>query len=224
MGGDAELRFSGDDKAQTMSEISDLFIFAGVMALGQFSPGPDMVLLTRTALKSGVQAGVKMALGIACGLMVHTTLAVAGLALILKNSPRLLGILRWVAAAYLGWLAYGLIKEMFIARNMKKNEISGQAVIQNKPFLRGFLCNLLNPKVAIVLVALCTPFLKGEHPAWWPLAIWGIIVGQGLVLWSLWAWLLQWQPLRQGYERASLWIDGAFGIALIALAIRLMIG
>jgi threonine/homoserine/homoserine lactone efflux protein len=58
-----------------MSESTALWTFAGVMALGQFSLGPDMILLTRTALKSGARTGVKMACGIACGLSVHATLA-----------------------------------------------------------------------------------------------------------------------------------------------------
>ncbi len=56
-----------------MSPPLELLAFAGVMALGQFSPGPDMILLTRTALRSGARAGVEMALGIACGLAVHAT-------------------------------------------------------------------------------------------------------------------------------------------------------
>ena len=33
-----------------MNPALELALFAGVMALGQFSPGPDMILLTRTAL------------------------------------------------------------------------------------------------------------------------------------------------------------------------------
>ena len=84
------------------------------MALGQFSPGPDMILLTRTALRSGARAGVKMALGIACGLSVHATLAVGGLALAFERLPLLRGALRWVAAVYLMWLAYRMLSETFV--------------------------------------------------------------------------------------------------------------
>jgi threonine/homoserine/homoserine lactone efflux protein len=92
------------------------------------------------------------------------------------------------------------------------------------PFVRGLLCNLFNPKVALFLAAVCAPFLAGNHPGWWPYAIWGVIVGLGVGLWSLWVVLLQWQPLRVRYERAGGWIDGIFGVALLALAVRLMIG
>lgn len=203
-----------------MSWMVELLAFAGVMALGQFSPGPDMILLTRTALKSGARAGVEMALGIACGLAVHATLAVAGLALLFKRMPILWEAMRWLAAAYLLWLAYGLFREW---RSGTPVAVDGNAA-GRRPWLRGLFCNLLNPKVAIFLAAVSAPFLSGERPGWWAFAIWGIVVGQGCVLWSLWAWLLQWNPLKRRYEQAARWIDGAFGVALVALAVRLICG
>lgn len=202
----------------------DLLAFAGVMALGQFSPGPDMILLTRTALKTGVRAGVEMALGIACGLTVHATLAVAGLALAFERAPALRDLMRWAAAGYLLWLAYRMLVGIFVAWYSGVRVESIAEVSGREPFLRGLFCNLLNPKVAIFLAAVTAPFLQGQRPVWWAFAIWGIIVGQALVLWSLWAWLLQWRPLRLSYERVEWWIDGTFGVALIGLAIRLIIG
>ncbi len=208
-----------------MTEAMELVTFAGVMALGQFSPGPDMILLTRTALKSGVAAGVKMALGIACGLAVHATLAVGGLALVLDRVPWLRRGLSLAAAAYLLWLAWKILWEIF-CKPMKGggSSFEGGDGVSQRPFLRGLFCNLLNPKVPIVIVALTAPFLRGDHPAWWPFAIWWIIVGQGCVLWSLWAGLLQWPFLRRLYERSAGWVDAGFAIVLMLLAVKLAMG
>ena len=161
-----------------MNGAVDLLAFAGVMALGQFSPGPDMILLTRTALRIGPRAGVEMAFGIACGLAVHTTLAVAGLALVLERFPLLWGTLRWAAVGYLLWLAYRIFMEVFVAWYSGGIRVENDASSAGRPWFRGFLCNLLNPKAAIFLAAVCAPFLKGERPEWWPFAIWGIVVGQ----------------------------------------------
>jgi threonine/homoserine/homoserine lactone efflux protein len=202
----------------------DLLAFAGVMALGQFSPGPDLVLLTRTALKSGVRAGVEMALGIACGLLVHATLAVGGLALVFDRFPMARDGLRWAAAGYLLWLAYAILREVFVAWYSGVKAEVDEVGAARRPFLRGLFCNLLNPKAAIFLAAVSAPFLRGDRPDWWPFAILGIVVLQGCVLWSLWAWLLQWQPLRRRYARAAPWLDLAFGLALAGLAVRLMAG
>jgi threonine efflux protein len=207
-----------------MNGAADLLTFAGVMALGQFSPGPDMILMTRTALKCGVRSAWAMALGISTGLAVHATLAVAGIALILIELPVLREGLRWLAVVYLLSLAYRMLKGL--ADGLRGEVVAATAVesFTVRPFLRGFYCNLFNPKAAVFLAAVSAPFVRGEQPAWWPLALWGIIVGQGWLLWSLWAWLLQWRRLQQGYQRIERWMDGAFAVALLALAIRLSLG
>lgn len=202
----------------------ELAVFAGVMVLGQFSPGPDMLLLTRTALRKGAREGLQTATGIACGLTVHATLAVAGVAVVFQRLPMLRMVLQWVAALYLLWLAWGMAREFFVA--WYSGAIYELELVESRraPFVRGLLCNLLNPKAALFLAAVSAPFLSGNHPAWWPFAIWGIIVGFGIGLWSLWVVLLQWPPLRYGYERHAGLIDGIFGLVLTALAIRLMFG
>jgi threonine/homoserine/homoserine lactone efflux protein len=207
-----------------MNGALELLAFAGVMALGQFSPGPDMILLTRTALRIGPRAGVEMACGIACGLAIHTTLAVTGLALVLERFTVLWQALRWAAATYLLWLAYRIFMEVFVAWYSGGIRVKNDTVPAGRPWFRGFLCNLLNPKAVIFLAAVSAPFLGGDRPGWWPFAIWGIVVVQAAILWSLWACLLQWNPLRSRYERAARWIDGAFGVVLAALAVRLTMG
>lgn len=208
-----------------MTAAVDLLAFAGVMALGQFSPGPDMILLTRTALRQGGRAGVEMACGIACGLSIHAAVAVGGLSLAFENWTLLRDVLRWAAAGYLLWLAYRILKEHFVVW-YSVGVVNERALVPSKsrPFIRGLFCNLLNPKAAFFLAAVCAPFLRGDRPEWWPYAIWGIVVGQALVLWSLWAWLLQWNPLSLRYQKLERWIDAAFAVALFALAMALIFG
>lgn len=207
-----------------MSGAGDLWVFAGVMVLGQFSPGPDMLLLTRTALKEGAGAGVRMALGVACGLCLHTALAVGGMAVAFQSFPVLRLLLQWAAAIYLLYLAWCIARERFVewySGAMRENEA---AESRHTPFMRGLMCNLLNPKAALFLAAVCAPFLTGDRPAWFPWAMWGIVVGLGVVLWSAWVVLLQWPRLRNRYERSARWIDGVFALVLAALAVKLMLG
>ena len=99
-----------------MTSVGELGMFAGLIILGQFSPGPDMLLLTRTALREGSRAGVAMALGIASGLAVHATVAVVGVAVVLQRHHTLKLALQWVAAGYLLWQAYGLLRPVFVLR------------------------------------------------------------------------------------------------------------
>ncbi|MBQ98882.1 MAG: hypothetical protein CMP30_12945, partial [Roseibacillus sp.] len=87
----------------------ELLVFAGIIALGQFSPGPDMILLTRTALAQGRSAGWWMSAGIASGLCVHATVAVFGMAYLMGLKEELTEVLRWMAAGYLAYLGLRLL-------------------------------------------------------------------------------------------------------------------
>ncbi len=198
-------------------EIIALSGFAAIMALGQFSPGPDMLWLTRVALRDGRRAGVFTAIGIACGLAVHATLALTGLAILLNQNTTLRLTFTLTAAAYLAWLASRIL------RDRPTEQETGKPNLSSRPFLRGLLCNLANPKVAILLAAICIPFLESQKAAWIPLALWAIIVIQGGVLWTLWACLLQVPSIRRSYQDHARPIDIAFAITLVVVALWLVV-
>lgn len=206
-----------------MSPSAELAAFAGIMLLGQFSPGPDMLLLTRTALADGGKAGVRTALGIATGLAVHAALAVLGLAWLLERFALLDRALHWAAAAYLLGLSWKLLSACVASFSKPGGSEDPTSKLGGSFYLRGLWCNLLNPKVMVFLAAVTAPFLRGDISPGRPIALWLIIVGQGAVFWSLWALLLQWRPLRDGYRRAQPLIDGAFGLVLLALAVLLVL-
>lgn len=200
-----------------MNLTAELWAFALVMAIGQFSPGPDMLLLTRTALAEGLRAGWLMVAGIVTGLAFHATLAIGGMAVLLARGGILSFIVKIAAAVYLIWLAWGL---------MKKSQSSAEDVIipKRSPYLRGLFCNLLNPKVLVFFAGVVAPFLTSEHPSWWPFALWTVIVLEGLFLWCLWVWLLQISRVRRAYKKAGRVIDLAFALGLVALAMNLLFG
>lgn len=202
-------------------------MFGGVLALGQFSPGPDLLLLTRTALSWGRSAGWWMALGIATGLCVHAAVAIGGMAYLIAQGGWLATTLRWAAAVYLVWLGLQLGREALVAfhAGVQREEPRVEAGAgRGLHFRRGLLCNILNPKVALYFAVVVTPFLAGDRPAWWPGALWLILVGEGLLLWMSWVWVLQFRPIRDRYLKAGKWIDATFSLALLALAGMLVIG
>lgn len=204
--------------------MAELWIFAGIMALGQFSPGPDMILLTRTALAKGRTAGWWTAFGISTGLCLHAGVAIGGMAYLVSQGGWVEKGMRWAAAGYLCWLGLRLCREAFVAiysgLKIEFAEVEGK----RSYYVRGLLCNLLNPKVLFFFAGVVAPFLRGDRPEWWPYALWVILVGEGLLLWGTWVWVLQCGAIRSRYEKAAGWIDGAFGVGLIALAVVLVIG
>ena len=195
--------------------IGELLAFALIMVVGQFSPGPDMLLLTRTALAEGLRAGWLMVFGIVTGLAFHATIAIGGMAVILGKGGVIALTMKWLAAGYLLWLAWGLVK---------KHEGGGEEVVPKRsPYLRGLFCNLLNPKVLVFFAGVVAPFLTEGHPSWWPYALWGLIVGEGLFFWCLWVWLLQVPKIRRGYQKLSRALDLVFAAGLTLLAVNLVL-
>lgn len=198
------------------SEVITLAAFAAIMAVGQFSPGPDMLWLTRVALRSGRRAGILTAVGIACGLAIHATLALTGVAILLHQHAILRTSFTLFAAGYLTWLGLRILHES------GPSDANPEPTTISHPFFRGLLCNLANPKVAILLAAICVPFLQSSA-TWIPIALWAIIVIQGGVLWMLWVCLLQIPSVRLAYQCHARHIDIAFAMTLIGIAIWLTI-
>ena len=216
--------------------MGDLFLqwmmFVVLMALGQFSPGPDMILLTRVSLANGFKAGCATASGIATGLTIHAGIAlclVDRLSFLSKEggggNALILG-LTILAMLYLSWLSYCLLVSAFVGYysasklELKEEEMFPSSILQS--YRRGLLCNLLNPKVAIFLAGVVLPFQQMTTGSFtWLSILWLTIVLEGLLLWCVWVRLLQTIAIKKWYEKHFHWIDGVFGLSLLAIVIVL---
>ena len=196
----------------------DLAKFCGLLALGQFSPGPDMVLLTQTGLRHGRAAGWWAAAGITTGLTLHATVSLCGLQWVARRHPSAWLGLQTVAGLYLLWLAALLWKH----RHPPVDGAPPPPPPAGGFYRLGLFCNLLNPKVLLFFGALVTPFLVGDRPVWWPWALWTMIVVEGLVLWGLWVAVLQHPVGRRAYARAGLGINVLFALLMTLLALKLL--
>ncbi len=204
--------------------------FVIVMALGQFSPGPDMILLTRVALSDGYKSGCATATGIATGLTIHAGVAIFFVDLLTSQASQpILLVIYLLAVIYLLWLAWGLLSSAFI-EIYSGVKLDWSTTIKSEKTLnlfdhyrRGLLCNLLNPKVAIFLAGVVLPFQQlASNSTPWSIILWLTIVLEGLILWCLWVKLLQNPKIQRWYSQKFYIIDGIFGIALIALTILII--
>lgn len=186
------------------------------MAVAQFSPGPDMILLTRTSLRDGGRAGACMACGIATGLAIHSFMALSGTAYIFTTESIFSFYLKILASGYLLYLA----KLVFFSSSATAEPAQTR---QTSHFLRGLSCNLLNPKAALILSSMCAPFVDGHQGFERPLTLGSIIVFQGALLWVIWAYGLQIPRLRRAYDRGQGLINRVFAILLALLAAAIWI-
>ncbi len=119
------------------------------------SPGPDTMIILRYALAAGQRAGFAAVAGVQIGLLVHTALAVLGVSLIIASSPVLFKAVAVAGALYLAWLGIqGFRGGGAFSLNGERASIGAAKACRD-----AILCNLLNPKVIILFLALMPNFV-----------------------------------------------------------------
>src|SRR5688572_23552838 len=82
----------------------ELLSFFGVAAVLVITPGADMALVTRNAIRGGRRAAFETTAGIMLGLSVWVTLSALGVAALLTASATAFTVLKVAGAIYLGFL------------------------------------------------------------------------------------------------------------------------
>lgn len=140
-----------------MPDAEQLLIFVPVAALFTLAPGPDSLMLLARALGQGTRAGVTSAAGCALGILLTSALVAAGLSAIVAASESLFFVLRGAGAIYLVWVGVQAIRSKGLI------PLKGAAP---RPlpsvFLSGLLVNLLNPKVAVFMLAFLPQYARPE--------------------------------------------------------------
>jgi threonine/homoserine/homoserine lactone efflux protein len=133
------------------------FIFA--TAILAISPGPDNIFVLTQSIVNGKKHGLATVFGLMTGCLIHTTLVAFGISAILKQHDNLFFLIKVFGATYLLYLAYQ------VYRSDAKITFSTENIILKTPlelFKKGFLMNVLNPKVTIFFLAFFPQFLFSE--------------------------------------------------------------
>jgi threonine/homoserine/homoserine lactone efflux protein len=129
--------------------------FALTAFLIELTPGPNMAYLALVAATEGRARGYAAVAGVALGLGVMGILAAMGVAALIAASPLAYQMLRWAGVTYLVWLAW---------QGWRGAERSEGTTAAGSPlsvwFRHGLVTNLLNPKAAVVYVAVLPGFLQ----------------------------------------------------------------
>jgi threonine/homoserine/homoserine lactone efflux protein len=203
----------------------DLALFAVTVFVLNATPGVDLAFTLVSTLRGGVRAGLAAAAGIAAGCVVHTLAAAFGLAALLAASAAAFNVVKWLGAAYLLWLAVGMLRTAW-RRAPATDETAAATLAPTRAgalFRQGFLTNVLNPKVALFFLALLPQFIDGDAAnktlAFLFLGAWFIV--QGYVF--LAALVVLVAPLRRW--RSPPWalraLHGVGGALFAVLAVRL---
>jgi threonine/homoserine/homoserine lactone efflux protein len=125
------------------------------------APGPDSLYVLARGIGQGTRAGAISALGTSTGLLVHTTAAALGLAVLLQTSIVAYTIIKFVGAAYLIYLGI----KTFLTKQSVLITPAANKPSRRRMYLQGALTNVLNPKVALFFVAFLPQFVDQHSGA-----------------------------------------------------------
>lgn len=203
-----------------MTSGAALLAFTATAALLTVTPGLDTALVLRTAAAEGPRRAMLAAVGIALGCLGWGLLAGAGLGALLAASQLAYEVLRWAGALYLFYLGLKLIRSPRQAIELGAAQASGSA--QPNWLLRGFLTNMLNPKVGVFYVSFLPQFIPaGASVLGWSVLLASIHNLLGLVWFG--ALVLATRPLLGALRKPGVmtWLDRLTGGLFIAFGLKL---
>ena len=142
-----------------MIDLSTLAVF-GLAALAlTMTPGPDMLLIASRSASQGRVVGFATLAGIQVGTYCHALAAAFGLSQLFLIVPHAYDAVRYAGAAYLLYLAWKTVRSGAVTPDP---EAAGTRHAVGTMFRQGLLTNLLNPKMALFVLALFPQFVQPE--------------------------------------------------------------
>ena len=192
------------------------------------TPGSTTAVVVRNTLGGGRLAGLAAAAGAAAGNTSHATAAGLGLAVVFARWPVALTVLRFAGAGYLAWLG---IVSLYRVATLKDGGVEmlsegladpPTADQRQGSFRQGFAVNILNPAIATFYLVVVPSFLPAGAPRWYFAALAATHVALAFTCHGLWALGLDRVRRLFRHPGSRRLLEGATGIALIALAGRVI--
>jgi threonine/homoserine/homoserine lactone efflux protein len=199
--------------------ITTFLILASVTFVAMMSPGPDMMLIIKHSGARNRWPAVTCIAGICCGVSVHVAFSILGIAAIIAASAKLYSIMKFAGAGYLIYMGLGSV----LSRGGLTLDKTKQSVIEKRatPFRDGLLCNVLNPKVTIFILAVFTQVVEPATPVFDKIIYGFFIALEAFIVWNVFATLVRTKLVLGLIQKFQVTIDRTVGVVLVGFGIAL---
>ncbi len=186
-------------------------------------PGTGVIYTVSTGLFVGWRGSIFAALGCTSGILPHITASILGLSAILHMSALAFQMIKIAGVVYLLYLAWSMWRETGTFKF--DNSVNKYGIL--RVAIRGFLINILNPKLTIFFLAFLPQFIStapGMSPLPQMFLLSGLFMGMTLLVFILYG--LSAHAVRAGIVHSPkrvLWMQRAFAIVFASLAAKLAI-
>ena len=170
-------------------------------------------------LRGGRKAGIVAGLSHGVGVALYGFITVAGLAVLVTQSPLIFTVFQLCGAAYLVHLGVQSLRTKGLT---VQTPAANASVGHRSAIIEGFLMAFLNPKLAVFMLALFSQFLTAES-SWEHRWIMVATVGVFDAIWyCLVATLFSMPGMLSQLRRYGLFVDRLLGAILIVLALGVL--
>lgn len=201
--------------------MTEFFTITLIIILAAISPGPDFALVVKNSIQHTRKDGIFTAAGVSCSLLIHSFYCMLGLAIIISQSLLMFSVIKYLGAAYLIYIG---VKSL-LAKQKDSVDIKTRShqltMGASKAFMQGLLCNLLNPKAIMFILAFFTMIVK-PSTSW--LAQSGYCLEIALVhfLWFSWlAIMITHHRVKERLGKIEYYVVKVMGFVLIGFGARI---
>ncbi|NJD35526.1 MAG: LysE family translocator [Betaproteobacteria bacterium] len=205
-----------------MIPIEVLLAFLAASALITIAPGPDNLMVLSVGISRGRAAGIGFGIGCALGCFVHTLWATLGIGAVVMASEETFITLKMAGAAYLvyiGIMAWSHAGKLGV---IKLDDASAEPLAVH--VRRGFIANVINPKVALFFIAFLPQFVDPARGAVWlqMLLLGALFAALTVVIFGSLGWSAGSLGARlQRQPKLAVWLDRCAGTIFFGLALHL---
>ncbi|MGO3122565.1 MAG: LysE family translocator [Advenella sp.] len=197
--------------------IGIFFTVAIAHFLALLSPGPDFILVVKSAIKNGTKSSIGIAAGIASANALYIALCLLGVGTILAASVPVMIALKISGGLFLIYLAV-------MAMKAKKSDYSQLAIDDMsagvthsslaKEFFTGFMSGVLNPKNLLFYISLFTLVLTKDVGLIFKVVL-GVWMTAVVFIWDVAViYLLSANKVRNRFSQLAYYIDKCTGVVL----------
>ena len=199
-----------------------LLAFLAASALVTIAPGPDNLMVLSVGISRGRRAGIGFGLGCALGCFTHTLWATLGIGAVVLASEATFTTLKMAGAAYLVYI--GIMTWRYAGKMGVITLDPGATEPISAHLRRGFIANVINPKVALFFIAFLPQFVDQARGEVWPqmLLFGALFAAQTVVIFGSLGWFAGSIGARlQRQPGLAVWLDRCAGTIFFGLALHL---
>ena len=203
--------------------MSLLFTICALHFVAQLSPGPDVLLIAKSAASTTRRNTLKIIAGISVGIIVWVVLTLMGFTVLIEQFPWIQQVLMLIGGLFLAKMGWSMLKGGLSAlkQSTELNTATSSEASKNY-FMLGLFTNLSNPKTLIYFSSVFSLALSSSASSSIKQQLAVIIPIQTFFTFTLFILIMSLPKIKALYQRAGGYIDLISGSLFLVFAFWLI--